>query len=861
MSLRTQCPSGPTRGFALPRWLVIVAGALLVLIVAGAVTLKVLFPAEKLRAMVVPRIEERLGREVQLSSVKLRIFPRIAVRLDDLAIANPPGFSARPMLELDALELDLRLWPLLRREVELGQVRLVRPVIRYEVLADGTSNFQGLGGAEGEAERAPAAAQAGGDVPPEAAAAGAFFVSDLRLTQGTLLYSDARVGRGARMAIEARGSVDRPAGGGVAMESRGTIGLGDIRALDPGLGPDSIALPDLAIEYEVFADLQGDSIIVRDLRLTAGELPLYGSGSIHRLSSERLLAFHLESEDIDIAGLLASLPPAMKKKVGALDASGSARLSIAASGSMAAGSRPAVDGTIAFSNLGAAHAEYGRTLTDGSGELSFDAASLSLPSFEAQLFGRPFRLQLAVRDFESPVAEGRATGSIDLAQLAEMRGDTTPMSGLMSFDIRFAGPAKQPERLRLTGPVELKKVRYQSASLAVPAVITAATIQLTGDGLATDGIPVTLGTSDVTLSFSAPGVLAYALSAGKAPRSPPPPPTVEFRLTSEKLDMSELTVESEEIGYGDLVSARLAGVRIDGRDPGELAREKYPPPPIPPLNMRGSVRIGELLNPPTRVRNLSFNVRVKDGELRIRNLNGRAYGGRLSGGLTLDVSGGQPPFALEYDLDLKNAQAGAFVRRWTRLGSAVSGLVDFSISGSAAIDEAMLPAPEALVAAGVASFREGRFENFGLMDALASRLNLDTQAMSGFRDLGGTFEIVDGNFLLEGWEFASGDLSGKIGGVAGLGGSLDLTLDLAIPMATLEKAGLVSGGGLGDLIGQLAGTDEAIDLSVGVGGTMSSPVIRLDTEALERELARRLEGKGRDLLRRFLRPPPDTSRG
>jgi hypothetical protein len=36
---------------------------------------------------------------------------------------------------------------------------------------------------------------------------------------------------------------------------------------------------------------------------------------------------------------------------------------------------------------------------------------------------------------------------------------------------------------------------------------------------------------------------------------------------------------------------------------------------------------------------------------------------------------------------------------------------------------------------------------------------------------------------------------------------------------------------------------------------MSDPTLVLDTEALQEELAKRLEGRGRDLLRRLIKPP------
>jgi hypothetical protein len=658
------------------------------------------------------------------------------------------------------------------------------------------------------------------------------------------------------MSLAARASVDRAQVDDKAMESRGTIDLSSIRVLSPQLGEDSVALSDVSVEYDVFADLRGDSVIARDVQIAVGELPLAGAGWIRGLKTERLVDFRIESGDVDIASLLSGLPEAMKMKLGEIDAAGTARVALAVSGSMADEAGPDVSGTLQMRDVDAAHGASGQLLTGGSGVLSFDKTSLSLPEFEGQVMGRPFQLQLAVSDFETLVAEGRVRGAVDLAQVAAMKELEAPMSGIAAFDISFSGPAKQPGALRLSGPVQLTDVSYQSTALAVPAVVSSATVQLTGDGVTSEGIAVQLGSSDLTLAFNAPGVLPYALSAGEIGS----PPNVEFTLTSEKLDMSELKAESEtaEVGYGQLVSARLAGTQVDGREPGELAREKYELPLIPVSAARGRVRIGEFLNPPNRARNVSFTVRVRNGVVEILNLRGRSYGGRLSGRMALDVSGGQPPFPLTYDLKLEDANAGGLLRTWTRLGAPISGKVNLDLNGSAAIDETMLPSTDALLATGSATFSDGRFENFGLTNALANQLRLDPTQFAGFRNFGGPFEIRNGNFVVETWQLASGDLDAAITGVAGLGGALDLGLNLTIPMATLQKAGL-AGGSLGDLLGQLAGSDQSIDVAVGIGGTMSNPVLQLDEQALQAELGRMLEGQGRGLLDRLLRPPRDTS--
>ena len=148
---------------------------------------------------------------------------------------------------------------------------------------------------------------------------------------------------------------------------------------------------------------------------------------------------------------------------------------------------------------------------------------------------------------------------------------------------------------------------------------------------------------------------------------------------------------------------------------------------------------------------------------------------------------------------------------------------------------------------------------FGLVNALAGQLKLDAGRLSDFSELGGPFEIEGGRFLVRDWSFAGTDLTGVVGGSAGLGGSLDLDLELELPMETLERAGLIEGGGggiVGNILGRLAGGDEAIQVGLGIGGTMSSPVLELDTEALGRELERRFGAAGRNLLQQLIKPPP-----
>jgi uncharacterized protein involved in outer membrane biogenesis len=142
-------------------WLVLLAIPV-ILIVAGIIVLKVMFTSEKLKAMIVPRAESAIGRPVAINDISLVVFPSIALRMEGVSIANRKGegFSPGPFLTLDALRLNVKLFPLLKSRVEVTSLELDRPYILVEVNRRNETNYSDLTeGAPpgGAASRSPAA--------------------------------------------------------------------------------------------------------------------------------------------------------------------------------------------------------------------------------------------------------------------------------------------------------------------------------------------------------------------------------------------------------------------------------------------------------------------------------------------------------------------------------------------------------------------------------------------------------------------------------------------------------------------------------------------------------------------------------
>lgn len=814
-------------------WVIALVG-ILVLPLAGALALKAFFPPERLREIAEPQLERRIARDVELGSVNLKVFPYIAIRLGDVRIANPPaGFSASPAVQLDALDLRLELLPLLRRDFQLSQVRLVRPLIRYEVAPDGTNNFTGM--------LASDSARTAED--PTRGSGSSFDIEDLVLVDGDLLYLNNPGRRALRFGVEAEFDVSPAEREGGPLASTGAFRLTE--GLMVARGSDSTRLPDIDIGYRAVFDPGDGRVAVPEITVQAAGLNVTGQASSRVAEGIRSVRLDLSTDEFGIADLVAEMPAGTVSDT--LEVDGRGRFELRWAGPLGGDPGPELTGTATYSNLSMRTPSRGQLLDGTGGTLTFSSDMLSMPDARGRLFGRPFEARLRVDDFADPMVDGHLAGQFGVAQLNDFRrGEPLPVSGDAAVAVDFRGPVGDLERWTVTGPVRLTGVTYSSETLPQPATIGDATIQLTGTGIRGDGIPVRIGTSQISLTFGSQQLLRYYLTEESARGAAP---QIQFNAHANRLDVADLRKESPGVGYSDLLKARLSGKQVEGKAPEVIARERYHKPELSRYRASGNVSIGEWVNPPINASGVTFKVDLADGVIDITDVAGAVYGGLLSGDVRLDLGGAGPPFEMAYDLHIRGARAGALLERWTRLGRALSGTVDFDVDGQSPLDDAFLPVTAGFKANGTARFIEGRFEDFGLTQALSTYFNMASDRIRGFKDLGGPFEVRDGRFLVKDWAFQAGGLQGAVGGAAGLGGLLDLDLVMLLPASVLQNAPVLRNNTtVAGLLGQLTQQSADIPVRVGIGGTMTSPSLQVNAASLTSSLREKVEEAGRGRL-------------
>lgn len=133
------------------------------------------------------RAQQALGRKISVGDASVTIFGGIGVRLSDFALSDDPAYSSGDFVRAKDLQITVKLWPLLKKEVQVKRAILHEPVIAVIRNATGSFNFFTIGRKEKKEEakeREPAVKEA----PP------AFLVSLVDISGGEVSYRDQKEG-------------------------------------------------------------------------------------------------------------------------------------------------------------------------------------------------------------------------------------------------------------------------------------------------------------------------------------------------------------------------------------------------------------------------------------------------------------------------------------------------------------------------------------------------------------------------------------------------------------------------------------------------------------------------------------------
>ncbi|WP_041667325.1 AsmA family protein [Acetohalobium arabaticum] len=114
-----------------------------VLVVGGGLTyLKSYFDSNRLKKLVIPKLEAALNRNIEVKDINLKFWRGVGIRVDEVKIANDQGFNEKYLAQVDEFTVDIALLPLLQREIKIEEVKLVKPIIQLAKNESGEANYK-----------------------------------------------------------------------------------------------------------------------------------------------------------------------------------------------------------------------------------------------------------------------------------------------------------------------------------------------------------------------------------------------------------------------------------------------------------------------------------------------------------------------------------------------------------------------------------------------------------------------------------------------------------------------------------------------------------------------------------------------
>jgi AsmA protein len=197
---------------------------LVALIIAGIGTLLAFPPTTLVRDRLIQEVKARTGRDVAITgATKFSVLPKLSVSMAGVTVSPPPGMAGAPTLTMASLDAEVRLWPMIMRDIVIDRLVLRQPVIDMRIDARGRKSWDFAGGTNPLLPSPPIRyAQAGGkdlkalpkevqdfvkgagDAPGKdqgkdggrsaASRLDNLTLSDVRIENGSLHYSDERTG-------------------------------------------------------------------------------------------------------------------------------------------------------------------------------------------------------------------------------------------------------------------------------------------------------------------------------------------------------------------------------------------------------------------------------------------------------------------------------------------------------------------------------------------------------------------------------------------------------------------------------------------------------------------------------------------
>ncbi|MDO8734857.1 MAG: AsmA family protein, partial [Elusimicrobiota bacterium] len=125
----------------LKKFLLIFVAVVMVLVISGIVYVKIKYPPEKVKIILIAKMSEFLRREIEIKNVSVGF---TGLKVEGLRISEKPTFKEGSFVEAKQFLIKPNLAAILKKEISINKIILVAPKINITRYKDNSFNFSDL---------------------------------------------------------------------------------------------------------------------------------------------------------------------------------------------------------------------------------------------------------------------------------------------------------------------------------------------------------------------------------------------------------------------------------------------------------------------------------------------------------------------------------------------------------------------------------------------------------------------------------------------------------------------------------------------------------------------------------------------
>jgi uncharacterized protein involved in outer membrane biogenesis len=808
-------------------WLIIL-GTLVVLFVGAIAGLKMYFTSERLKAFIIPKIEDATHHTVNVGDVSLSLLPSISITVENLRISNPKGmtFDKGEFASFDRLVLSIKLWSLFKNKLDINTMLVEQPVLYLEVKEDGTSNYG-----------TPPSETEGGETKVKVTVeeGAGLLLSNFEVKNGSIEMVDKQ--GSSRMKLEGynqTASVEMKSGekifhitanASIEKVSYGTLSLWYLS--------DVPLTATAALTY----DMPSDKMTFDNVTMKLKDLPLTVSGSLSQLTQDvRDIDMIITSPGVQMSQLLSIIPPDMLKAASGMTSSGDVKFEMTVKGSSSLKMTPETKGTFSVANGNIQYASLPKAITNINLSGTFERpqamkdvkgiGAFAIEKMTASLGTSTITARMKVKNFDDPLVNATVSGSMNLNEVKDYYPlePGTDVSGTMKINVSLDGKSKEPTSMKAIGSIEFANVTIKTPSSPRSLQHLNGTIRFNNYLLESKQLAMNIGESDLSMAFTMKNYLGLVMEDAKKAGKP----SASITLTSKQLRTADL-ISEEKFEAG----------KEQSKQPQQAAM-------LPGIDVDANVSIGKLVTEKFEFTNARGSVSLAHGIATLRNFSVNAFNGTIVSKGTLDLRDMKKrPFDL--NLDIVGVESHEFLSKFTSFGNNLYGKFTMNSSLKGDLNDTLGLNTQTLAGNGNVQLYDGKLVGFALLAKIADYTGLNELREVAFNNWSNVFTVADGKMTINNLSMKAASTDFIMSGTQGLDGTMDQTLSVKLSQTLSNKVKLP---GVGEqLIQFFKDNDGRITLNFAVTGPINNPAIKLDTRPQE-EMAKKAAAQELEKLKK-----------